>query len=59
MKKICSKNLMSQSGQSVMEYIILASLIGIFCLAAVRKIGGTMKKKLTTIESQMNTIKFR
>lgn len=48
-KKILCKN---QKGQAVMEYIILA-LVGIFCLAAVKKIGKSMNTRLNQIDKKI------
>jgi hypothetical protein len=48
------KKLFSNQGQSLLEYIILTSLVGIFCLIATKEFGSTletrmkqMKKKIT------------
>lgn len=40
----------NQKGQSVMEYVILSGLVGIFCLVAVKKVGKTLNTRL----DQMN-----
>ena len=48
--KFSQKIVSNQKGQGVMEYILITSLIGIFCLAAVKKIG----KSLDTRLEQMN-----
>ncbi len=49
LKKI-SKN---QKGQGVMEYVLLTSLIGIFCLAAVKKIGKSLDTRLNQIDKKI------
>lgn len=49
-KNILTKN---QKGQGVMEYIILTGLIGIFCLAAVKRLGVTMDKELKDINKKV------
>lgn len=36
----------NQKGQGVMEYIILSSLVGIFCLVAVSQFGSVLQKRL-------------
>lgn len=51
MKK--TKLLKNQKGQGVMEYIILTGLIGIFCLAAVKRLGVTMDKELNDINKKV------
>jgi len=38
--------LMDKNGQGVMEYIIISSLIGIFCLVAMREFGGVIHKRI-------------
>jgi len=42
MKKVMKNN----KGQSVLEYIILTSLIGIFCLAGVKTFGEKVNDRL-------------
>jgi len=44
-------------GQGVIEYVILTGLIGIFCLAAVKKFGTTINQKITKMERKVDTIK--
>lgn len=39
-----------QKGQSVLEYVILSSLIGIFCLLAVQQFGKTIQGKIETMD---------
>ncbi len=50
MKKSTIKN---QKGQGVMEYIILTGLIGIFCLATVKKFGKTLDKRMEQIDRKV------
>lgn len=45
--------LKNQKGQAVMEYIILTALVGIFCLAAVKKIGKSMNTRLNQIDKKI------
>lgn len=47
------KQLKKQDGQGVMEYIILTSLVGIFCLVAVKQFGGVIKKRIEYMKSQI------
>ncbi len=47
------KLLKNQSGQGVMEYVILTGLIGIFCLAAVKKFGSKLDKRLDQINNHL------
>jgi Flp pilus assembly pilin Flp len=47
MKKHKSKRVLrNQNGQGVLEYVILASLIGIFCLAAVKQFGSVVNTRI-------------
>lgn len=52
---MCSKRnfIKNQKGQAVMEYIILTALVGIFCLAAVKKIGKSMNTRLNQIDKKI------
>ncbi len=50
----------NQKGQGVMEYVILASLIGIFCLGAVKQFGEVVNKRITYMKSEIvDNIKTR
>lgn len=44
----------NQKGQGVLEYIILTSLIGIFCLVAIQRIGGSLKGELNKINTRID-----
>lgn len=48
-----TKILKNQNGQGVMEYIILTALVGIFCLAAVKKVGKSLNTRLNQINKQI------
>jgi len=41
----------NQRGQGVLEYIILTSLIGIFCLVAVKQFGTVLQKRIDHMRS--------
>lgn len=43
----------NQKGQGVMEYIILTSLIGIFCLIAVKQFGSVLQGRIENVKSQI------
>lgn len=45
----------NENGQGVMEYIILTSLVGIFCLMAVKKIGGSLNTRLNQIDKKITS----
>ena len=50
------KILKNKNGQGVMEYIILSSLIGIFCLVAIRGYGVAVKKQINHVKKQINSL---
>lgn len=43
----------NQRGQSVMEYVILTGLIGIFCLAGVKRFGKSLETRLTQMDRKI------
>jgi Flp pilus assembly pilin Flp len=43
----------NSSGQSVLEYIILTSLIGIFCLVGIKTFGERLKTRIDNMNSQV------
>lgn len=47
------KLLRNQKGQGVMEYVILTSLIGIFCLIAVKQFGQVVQKRIEYMKSEV------
>lgn len=51
--KVLACNTKNQKGQSVMEYIILTGLIGIFCLATVKKFGKSLDTRLNQIDRKI------
>ena len=59
MKKV-KRVFKNQNGQGVMEYVILASLIGIFCLGAVKQFGEVVNKRINNMKSEIvDNIKIR
>lgn len=52
MKKMV-KQTKNQNGQSVMEYVILTGLIGIFCLAGVKKFGKSLETRLNQMDRKI------
>lgn len=54
-----SQILKNEKGQGVLEYVILASLIGIFCLAAVKQFGSVINTRINhmkkTVVEQIKT----
>ena len=53
MKKV-TQLFKNQNGQSVLEYIILTSLIGIFCLAGIKTFGQRIKTRINAMNSQIS-----
>ena len=43
----------NQKGQSVMEYVILTGLIGIFCLAGVKRFGKSLETRLNQMDKKI------
>lgn len=53
MRKKQQTGLLGQKGQGVMEYVILTGLVGIFCLAAVKKFGKSLDTRLDQINKKI------
>ena len=47
------KLIRNQKGQGVMEYVILTSLIGIFCLVTVKQFGEVIEKRIDNMKQQV------
>lgn len=47
------KLIRNQKGQGVMEYLILSSLVGIFCLIAVKQFGEVVKTRIEGMKSKI------
>ena len=45
----------NQKGQGVLEYVIIASLVGIFCLIAVKQFGLVVQKRINNMKEQIVT----
>ena len=43
----------NNKGQSIMEYIILTSLISIICIMAVKNLGGVIKRRINLIKEEI------
>jgi Flp pilus assembly pilin Flp len=43
----------NQKGQGIMEYVIISSLIGICCLAAVKQSGEVVQKRVNNMKSEI------
>ncbi len=53
MKKKRINQIFSEKGQGVMEYVILSSLIGIFCLVAVKQYGDVLIHRINYMKSSL------
>jgi len=42
-----------QKGQGVLEYILISSLVGIFCLAAIKQVGKVLQKRVQNLKSSI------
>jgi Flp pilus assembly pilin Flp len=49
MKKIWQ----NQNGQGVMEYVIISSLVGIVCIAAVKGFGKVIRERIDDMKSSI------
>lgn len=50
----------NQRGQGVMEYVIISSLVGIFCLVAMKQFGQTVQKRVEKMKKEIvRTIPIR
>ena len=47
------KQAKNQNGQGVLEYILLTALIGIFCLASVKKFGKSLNTRMNQIDKSI------
>ncbi len=55
MVKLKSKILNNEAGQGVLEYVIIASLVGIFCLVAVKQFGSVVQKRINHMKQEIVT----
>jgi Flp pilus assembly pilin Flp len=53
MKMILKKVISQNQGQSVLEYIILTSLVGVFCLIGIKTFGERVKKRIDYVNTQV------
>ena len=47
---------LNQSGQSILEYVLLSSLIGIICLLALQSTGKSLKTKIKAIKTRVERL---
>lgn len=48
------KFIKNQKGQGIMEYVIISSLIGIACLAAMKSFGDVVKNRINNMKSEIS-----
>ncbi len=53
MKRTLGKMLKNDRGQGVMEYVIISSLVGIFCLVAVKEFGEVIKTRVNNMRQEI------
>ncbi|WP_127714477.1 hypothetical protein [Halobacteriovorax sp. HLS] len=51
--KATMKLLRNQQGQGVMEYVIISSLVGIFCLVAMKQFGQTIQTRVEKMKKEV------
>jgi Flp pilus assembly pilin Flp len=51
---IMKKFFKNQKGQGIMEYVIISSLIGIACLAAMKSLGDVVKNRINNMKSEIS-----
>ncbi len=53
LKKLSYHFTRNNKGQGVMEYIIISSLVGIFCLVAVKQFGEVVQKRVQYMKQEI------
>jgi hypothetical protein len=53
MMQFFNVKLKCKQGQSVLEYIILTSLVGVFCLVGIKTFGERIKKRIDYVNTQV------
>ncbi|MFN8369471.1 MAG: hypothetical protein U0T83_02470 [Bacteriovoracaceae bacterium] len=43
----------NKKGQTIMEYIFLSSMIGLFCLVALKSYGSALKKRIVDLKQEL------
>jgi Tfp pilus assembly protein PilE len=51
-KKVLKKS-KENKGQGVMEYMIITSLVGVLCLAAMKDFGSVVKKRIDSAKAKI------
>ena len=46
-------------GQSVMEYLLISALIGIFCITAIKDLGERMQSRISTIKKNSTALNVK
>lgn len=50
-----NKVLKNQNGQGIMEYLIITSLIGIFCLVTMKHFGEVIERRVDDMKKHITT----
>lgn len=53
MKKMIRKLMQDESGASLIEYVLLAALIGVAAILGMQAVGGAAQTRLNTVSGQM------
>jgi cytochrome c biogenesis protein ResB len=57
--KATKKNIKQDKGQSILEYLILTTLVGMVCLAAVKEFGSKIEHRIKEVKKGVvREIKF-
>lgn len=48
---MASKKYLNSKGQGIMEYLIISSLIGVFCLMAISQFGQVIQTRINQMKS--------
>ena len=56
--KFLSKTLRNQKGQGMMEYVLIAIVVGLIVLFIAAKFGGTLTKRFSAAKSTVDSTKI-
>ncbi|MBF0360006.1 MAG: hypothetical protein HQK49_03305 [Oligoflexia bacterium] len=47
------KNMKRHNGQTIIEYLIISALVGIFCLVTMKELGTVLERRVEEIKKQI------
>lgn len=53
MKETLKRKAKENKGQGVMEYMIITSLVGVLCIAAMKDFGSVVKKRIESAKTKI------